>query len=305
MRNYLKSLHIAIANMIDLGIHVRTEIKKEITKQLRIQEIKINARQLKEKGVIQELYNGREIIISLTTYSRRIYQVYMVVESLLEQTLKPNRIILWLDENEFTHDSLPLNLLMLEKRGVQIEFCENVRSYKKLIPTLRKYPEAIVITADDDILYAEDFVERLYNAYKRNPQKIYFYRGHRMKVKEGKLQAYNTWDLEVKLKETSVRNFPTSGGGILFSTNLLDPEVMNVEAFTQLAPTADDVWFKAMSMKKGTQCEQIQLECPYGDKYIFLDAMDDMGLAKINQLQNQNDVQISAVFTKYDLYKKL
>ena len=114
MRNYLKSLHIAIANMIDLKDHVRTELKKELIKQLRLQEVKNNAKNRRESGIQPAVGNEPELIVSLTTYSKRIYQVHLVIETLMEQTLKPNRIVLWLDENEFTHDELPFHLLAFE-----------------------------------------------------------------------------------------------------------------------------------------------------------------------------------------------
>ena len=78
-----------------------------------------------------------EIIISLTTYSLRIHNVYIALESLLNQTIKPNRIILWLAEEEFNEANLPISVLRLKERGVEIRFCEDYKSYKKLIPTLR------------------------------------------------------------------------------------------------------------------------------------------------------------------------
>lgn len=302
MNSKLRALKEALTNIIN----IRGIVDTQLHKQLRIQEIYTNAKTLNNSGISKTMYGEREIIVSLTTYSRRIFQVYMVIESLLEQSLKPNRIVLWLDQEEFKYnDDLPLNLLSLRERGLQIEFCENMRSYKKLIPTLRKYPEALIITADDDILYADDFVERLYKAYKKDPTKIHFYRGHEMKQTDGILLPYNSWPMEVEANEPSIFLFPTGGGGVMYSADLLAEEIMDVDTFTTLAPTADDVWFKAMSMKKGVLCQQVKLECPYREKYIFLDAMDDMGLAKINMLQNKNDNQINNVFTKYDLYKLL
>ena len=301
MGSKFNALKQAFLNMIN----IRSVIDERIKLHSRINEMRMNAKLIKDRGVTSELYNGEEIIVTLTTYSKRIYQVHLVIESLLEQTIKPNRIILWLDENEFTHNSLPINLLSLEKRGLQIEFCTNYRSYKKIIPTLIKYPKAIPITADDDIIYPEDFVERLYKAYLKDKSKIYFYRGHKMKVEKGTILPYKTWLFETKLKDNSILNFPTSGGGVLYPVGSLGNEVINSNVFMNLCPFADDVWLKAMSIKAGTSCEQIQLECSFREKFYFVDAMDDIGLANINFIGNKNDEQIKAVFDKYDLYKYL
>ena len=302
MRQIIKVLKEVIVN----SLNIKKITDYQVRKQLRIMYVERNALRSTISGVYEGKERTDEIIVSLTTYSRRVFQVHLVIESLLEQNIKANRILLWLDKTEFTSiDDLPLNLLRLQRRGLEIGFCDNLCSYKKFIPSLRKYPNALIITADDDILYPEDFIERLYKAYKSNPKKIYFYRGHRMKVRNGKLMPYNKWDLEVELKNPSLLNFPTGGGGVLYTSDLIDAEVLNEDAFMALAPTADDVWFKAMSLKKGVECEQIKLECPFRDKFIFLDAMDDMALARTNLIQNKNDEQIQAVFRRYDLFQLL
>lgn len=302
MKNQIRAIREAILN----ALNIRRLIDYHVSKQLRIMLISENARTRESSGIYESHDRPKEIIISLTTYSKRIYQVHLVIESLLEQNLKPDKILLWLDKNEFKSvNELPLNLRRLMQWGLNIDFCDNLRSYKKLIPTLKKFPEAIIITADDDIIYPEDFVERLYNAYSTNPSKIYFYRGHKMKVVGNKLLPYKEWDLEVELKQPSVLNFPTGSGGILYTSDLIDREVLNEEVFLRLAPTADDVWFKAMTLRKGIACEQIKLECPFRDKFVFLDAMDDMALANSNLIHNKNDEQISAVFNRYNLIDKL
>lgn len=305
MRNYLKSLHIAIANMIDLKEHVRTELKKELIKQLRLQEVKKNAKNRKESGIQPTVGNEPELIVSLTTHSKRIYQVHLVIETLMEQTLKPNRIVLWLDENEFTHDELPFQLLAFEEKGLEISFCKNLRSYKKLIPTLYKYPKANIITVDDDILYPEDLVERLYSAYKKVPKNIWYTRGHRIKMNGEVMAPYRSWDLEKESKDVSPLNFPTGCGGILYPIESLDKEVFNEEAFMSFAPMADDVWFKAMSLKKGTACSQISIDAAFSENFIDIDAAADIGLSKVNLERDKNDPQIKSVFTKYNLYRLL
>lgn len=302
LKRQSKTIKEAILN----SINIRKIIDCHVRKQLRIQSVETAARNSSDSGINEDKSRNDEIIVSLTTYSKRIFQVHLVVESLFEQNVKADRIILWLDKDEFTSiDDLPRNLTKLQSRGLEIAFCDNLRSYKKLIPALKRYPNALIITTDDDILYPEDFVERLYCAYVHNPNKIYFYRGHLMKVRNGKILPYKDWDLETELRTPSLFNFPTGCGGVLYSSSLIDDEVFNEDAFMKLAPTADDVWFKAMTLRKRIECEQIQLECPFRNKFIFLDAMDDMALANSNLIQDKNDSQILAVFERYNLVEHL
>ena len=51
--------------------------------------------------------------------------------------------------------------------GLTIDWYHDIRSYKKLIPTLKRYPDDIIITADDDILYPCNMVSDLYDTYTK------------------------------------------------------------------------------------------------------------------------------------------
>ncbi|MGL5426399.1 MAG: hypothetical protein ACRDAS_00590, partial [Cetobacterium sp.] len=99
-----------------------------------------------ENTLVYEKSKEPQIIVSLTTYNKRIYDVHLTIESLFRQTLMPNKIILWLAEDEFNRYNIPFMLQKLEKKGLEIGFCKDLKSYKKLIPTLVKYPNDIVIT---------------------------------------------------------------------------------------------------------------------------------------------------------------
>lgn len=115
----------------------------------------------------------------------------MTIKSLLKQTIKPNKIILWLAKTEFIkkEKNLPLNLLLLIKKGLDIKFIKkNIKSYKKLIPSLKKYPNNLIITVDDDIIYRKDTIEKLYKNYIKFPKDIIAHRITKFKYKSGKFQ---------------------------------------------------------------------------------------------------------------------
>lgn len=52
-----------------------------------------------ELGVSDRRYASHDIIVSLTTYGKRIWDVYLAIESIMQQTFKPNRIVLNLDNS--------------------------------------------------------------------------------------------------------------------------------------------------------------------------------------------------------------
>ena len=97
--------------------------------------------------------NGK-LIVSLTSFPARIELVWMTIASLMNQTMKPKKIILWLSEEQFqTEESIPQTLLALRKRGLEIRFCEDIKPHKKYFHTMQEYPDDIVVTVDDDIFY--------------------------------------------------------------------------------------------------------------------------------------------------------
>lgn len=259
-----------------------------------------------EKGIILEKYFNEEVIISLTTYGTRIETVYLTIESLFHQTARANKIILWLDEEEFNEVNIPYSLKKLTQRGLTIKFCKNIRSYKKLIPTLKLYPEEIIITVDDDVLYPEYLVENFLKEYKKDKNNIYFYRGHRIKFKGDKLEKYQLWELNTQNKEASYLNFPTGVGGILYPPNCFYKDILEEELFMSLSPLGDDIWFKAMSLLKDKKCKKVDFVGEYIKDFISIDYSQEESLTEINMYGGKNDEQLEKVFKNYDkLYYKL
>jgi hypothetical protein len=188
--------------------------------------------------------NGKNIIVSLTSYPPRIKYVYITIKSLIKQTLKPNLIILWLAESEFPNknNDLPRNLLSLRKERIKIEYYEqNIKSYKKLIPTLEKYPNKLIITVDDDIIYSSDTIEKLYNNYLKYPKDIQAHRITKFIYNSGIFQAiaggYDYYN------SSSFLNKVTGVGGVLYPPNCFYKDILNKDLFMKLAPTNDDQWF--------------------------------------------------------------
>ena len=258
-----------------------------------------------ESITVQKLDDEKELIVSFTTYNKRIHDVHLVVESIAEQTLKPNRLILWLDEDEFTLDTIPLILKKQMVRGLEVCFCPNYRSYKKLIPTLQKYPEANVITIDDDILYPHDMIEILCKEHDQHPNFIIGHRAHNMTFNSGELESYNQWDFQTTDCNPSHYIFITTGAGTFFPSNCFTKEALEPDSFLNFCPSVDDVWFKAMSLLNNKKHKKVNDNRPFWNRFLLLQDGQDIGLLNSNLFENGNDSQIKAVFAKYQLYEKL
>ena len=191
-----------------------------------------------------------KIIVSLTSYPKRIKVVHNAIKSIIEQTMKADKIILWLAEEEFPNKEkdLPYELLCLKDFGLVIDWCDDIKSYKKLIPTLKKYPNDIIVTADDDNIYPKYWLEKLYNSYLESPKCISahrvtkFYYDNEFKIIAGGNDYYSP---------SSCLNKLVGLGGVLYPPHCFYKDILNEELFMKLAPTNDDQWFWVQAVLNG------------------------------------------------------
>ena len=259
----------------------------------------------KTLGITAERYTDRDIIVSLTSYGRRIHEVALTIESLMQQTMKANRIVLWLQDN-LENCPLPQALGIQQKRGLEVKFCKDIKSYKKLIPQLKESPEDVIITVDDDLLFDYDVLEHLITAYRQQPGMIHSCRLRRMLFDDrGHLLPYKQWE-KCGLNEGTDRHyFITGGGGTLYPPHCLDDEVFNDDVFLDICPDADDIWFTAMALKKGTPINKVFTRNDHGEDFIMNNHPLEQGLSVINVGKSGNDRQLQAVFSKYALFDRI
>ena len=247
-----------------------------------------------------------ELIVSLTTIPERIGKVHFCLDSLLRQSVKPDRLILWLSESDdpdrqrVAKDALPELLTRLQRRGLEIRWCRDIRSFRKIIPTMRTFPDALIVTADDDIFYPRHWLKDLYEVYQREPQYIHCHRAHLIRYDaENQPLPYRQWEFLARgSRGPSLDLVPTGVGGVLYAPDHLHPEVLNEDSFLELCPRADDVWLKAMSLLKGVLCKKI---APNLFHLHGIQIPNNLSLSVSNVLQDGNDPQIQAVFGRYSL----
>ncbi|MGZ6792725.1 MAG: hypothetical protein ACXVFV_07210, partial [Mycobacteriales bacterium] len=107
---------------------------------------------------------------------------------------------------------------------------------------------------------------------------------------------YSTWP-HATTSTPGGRTFLTGVGGILYPPGSLDPRVADVGSAMRLCPTADDVWFKAMSLLNGRGCRVVR------DGFLELAPTARRGpsLLSVNVGEGRNDQQISAVAAHFGL----
>ena len=243
------------------------------------------------------------IVVSLTSYPPRIGTVGQVVLTLLAQTVKPWKIVLWLAREEFPDGeaSLPTSLVALTKGTVfEIDWCENYRSHKKLIPALRKYPDCAIVTVDDDLLYPPDMLERLVAAYRSSPTEIHSMWVRIITAKKGVVQTFldwnPTWISSQGSAQPSFDNYILGGSGTLYPPGCLDNRVFDSTLMNDLCPNQDDFWFWAMAVLNGTKIHGVSC---VGYEPKLLEITQDHALWRDNCINGGNDATVTRLFDRF------
>lgn len=284
-------------------LHINHSIKYNIESK-RLESLALNETTMGTQDII----NNRELIVSLTSHGKRIHFVFRTIESIFQQTYKANRIILWLGDREFNSVSeLPLILQKQVARGLEIRFVKDIRSYTKLIPALKEFPEANIVTIDDDILYPFDLLERLTATHRNYPKAVCCMAMRKLELKGLKsFYPYKKKEIEYVKGNIDTTNYIAEGfAGVLYPANCFPKEVFNEEVFLRIAPNADDIWFKAMEMLNNTQIIPLESISPIWEQILVDENTQDISLMNENIFMNRNDIQIKAVFDYYNLYHKL
>ncbi len=194
-----------------------------------------------------------EIVVSLTSYPKRFATLPDMLKSLMHQTWRPDRIVVYLDcrKEELTRELEAMRLYGISYRFVE----ENLKPHLKYFHAMQDFPDALVITVDDDIIYTADLVETLMNSWMACPDCVHARRVHKMAFgADGTLKPYDDWTFECKaLKCPSDDLFATGVGGVLYPPHIFDESVFDAAKIKELCLENDDIWLKWHELRLGVK----------------------------------------------------
>lgn len=240
-----------------------------------------------------------KILISLTSIPERLEYVIYPVQCMLIQTMRPDQIILWLDEQRVHDEMLPQRLLELRKYGLKICYVEDIGPHTKYYYAMQRYSEAVVITIDDDLLYQRTLIEGLMESHEKNPSCVCAYWVWKMKFSiHGIPYMSSGYGIGMETDNDVPRNdFAALGfGGVLYPPDSVDHRAFDKEKIRKLALKADDVWLKAMEVLHGTRV----VKTPGRHQYPHIYHSQTVALQHEN-VSGNNDIVIKNVFLHYEL----
>lgn len=244
-----------------------------------------------------------DVVLRITSIPERIELFLGELGWLERQGVRPRLAVIWLGEEAFPAarrrelaERFPL------PPGVEVRYRPDLGPQTKLLYALREHGDTPIVTADDDVVYPPFWLEELYASYRAAPQHIHCWRAHLIRLAEdGGLAPYDTWDwLAPGVRGPSPLLFSTGTCGVLYPPGAFDERVSDLAMMRQLCPTADDTWFKAMALLRGTATQKVRAESL---AFPHIPGSEVRMLWTVNA--GCNDAQLAAVFSHYDLYRLL
>ena len=245
---------------------------------------------------------GDYITASLTTFPARIKAVRYAIISILLQTRRPNRVILWLAEEQFPDKQIPESLRDLCDYGLEVRFCDDLRSHKKYYYALQQQQEdELVVTFDDDIIYHPHTIERLVEKHREQPKCIICSQVHTITYDDNNtINPYYKWGIASDgMNVPSMSFMPLTGSGCLYPCGVLPAETFDKENIRTIAFTADDLWIGAMARIKGT------FICPpkiVPRQFSVVGESQAENLSQVNCIGDGNDATLARVQKEYKLF---
>lgn len=235
------------------------------------------------------------IVASITSYPARFRSLHLTLKSIILQNAPADKILLWIAYQD--QSQLPKNVVNLAKKGlIEILFTEDTRSYKKIIPSLSNYPDATIVTFDDDVFYPKNTLQKLVELSRLYPNRVIANRTHQVTCNQHEIiDPYRSWIKNTSNPKQPQVNFQTGIGGVLYPPRSLSCQVLKQELFTELAPHGDDIWLYWMMRLNGN----VALQTENTFEFYHWPFSQKTALYKQNVRQDGNDIQIRAMLEHF------
>lgn len=238
------------------------------------------------------------ITASLTSYPGRIHVVEFAIKSLLLQSTPPHRLILWLAEAQFPNKELPNSLLRYTKIGVEIRWCDDLRSHKKYFYALQEQKAGeLVITFDDDILYHPDSIENVIKKHREYPGTIITNMMMQIVIENDHVLPFRSWGMVLPGKHKPRKDYALlTGSGCLYPYGVMPEDTFNWSEAKRTSLTCDDLWITFMTKLHNVPVCPVDFTSPdfctaYGSQTTHL--------AQTNMQNDGNDKSVSLFMTEY------
>lgn len=246
----------------------------------------------------------KNLIVSLTSFPKRINLVHRTIKSILMQSVLPEKIILWLTYEEFgKNPKLPTKLDKLKKHGLEIRLVEkNYRPHNKYFHATQYNVNYCIITFDDDVLYPKRTISRLIQAHhSTKDEKVIVCSQSRTIIfnEKGEPSPYINW-LHTDAPSISKSNLQLGVYGVLYPPMSLIFDENEKLLFTEIVLNADDLWLKFLTLKKGYKVYNLAIK---PNAFFTTSNSQSIALSSDNVTGGKNDYYFQSLCKYFKLDK--
>lgn len=192
---------------------------------------------------------GRPVIMTLTSHPARFRTLVFTLRCLLSQSLRPNRLMLWL--SEAGAQTLPRQVRNLQASGLEIFVTEDLGPFTKFYEARRRFPDAHLVTVDDDVVYGKDMLRQLVEGHVANERAVIMHRSRLAGFTDMGPTPYTSWPLCYESNLESDRLLPMGVGGAFYPSGSIPDQALDKSTFQRLTPRNDDLWLFWMVRQAG------------------------------------------------------
>ncbi|GAB3374920.1 glycosyltransferase family protein [Azotobacter armeniacus] len=232
------------------------------------------------------------ITVNITTTHNRLDLCSQTVWSLLNQSVPPEKIVIWVSKEAYLIDKgvdkapdwmLDLNKI---KKIIEFRWTANTGPYRKLFPALvEATKDQVIVYADDDTIYKENWLNLLVTKFREhNEEKIV---ASRVRISKrnifGRHKTYMLWPISQKEIELDSDYLITGVGGVILKKKHIKEKLLNNQDYLKICPKSDDLWISEIIARSKTPV----LTCPEAMREILF-IQHEHGLEKQNTLVSKN-----------------
>lgn len=243
-----------------------------------------------------EIRRATPIIVSISASDNNFDNMELTLYSLLCQIIRPDRIILWVSD-KYDISDLPYEITRFVKNGLEIKRVKDLQAYTKTIYPLQQYPNAIVVTASENVYYPKDWLMKLYHSYIASPNDIHVHVAHEIKLDFNKksILTFTDWEKNITKETSEYTNFISETGGVLYPPNCFSSEAFRDDVFLKNNIFDPSIWFWFMGVISGHKVRVVK------NHMKTIHSTDIINLLKVNQKKRnkKTDEQIKTLMEFY------
>ncbi|WP_349570853.1 glycosyltransferase family A protein [Azotobacter salinestris] len=234
------------------------------------------------------------IAVNITTTHDRLDLCSQTVWSLLNQSLLPDRIVVWVSREAYLMDTgvneepAWVGELNKIKDIVEFRWTPNTGPYRKLFPALGEAgEEQIIVYADDDVVYKENWLKLLVAKFRTHREEKIIASRVRLSRRNifGRHKTYMLWPVIKKETELDAGYLITGVGGVILKKRHIKECFLGNQDYLSICPQTDDLWISEIVARSGTPV----VAYPEAMREVFL-IKHEHGLSKQNRVASRSSI---------------